>query len=241
MEPSPWELLNSSRIAQHFTEPEGSLPCSQEPATVPILSQMNPVHTTPSYFSKIHLNIIFPPTSRYFYWSRSFWLSHQNPICISLRPMHATCPAHITRLDSIILVILGEDTSWLSPQTRVRGQAVTLLISTQEITGSNLGQSAYYSYYPLSLCANAGICLNLGHSRFLPHAFQFLVHYRPVVWFCKSQLLTASSESGCDRRSVGQSVFPSGAHDQILITVWQLLFCRCRAPPLTRGRVCHFP
>jgi hypothetical protein len=43
----------------------------------------------------------------------------------------------------------------------------------------------------------------------------------------------------------GQSVSPSwcrapfGAHDQILITVWQLLFCRCRAPPLTRGRVCH--
>jgi hypothetical protein len=32
---------------------------------------------------------------------------------------------------------------------------------------------------------------------------------------------------------------PSGAHDQILITVWQLLFCRCRAPALTRGRVCH--
>jgi hypothetical protein len=32
---------------------------------------------------------------------------------------------------------------------------------------------------------------------------------------------------------------PSGAHDQILISVWHLLFCRCRAPPLTRGRVCH--
>jgi hypothetical protein len=26
------------------------------------------------------------------------------------------------------------------------------------------------------------------------------------------------------------------AHDQMLITVWQLLFCRYRAPPLTRGR-----
>jgi hypothetical protein len=34
-------------------EPEGSLPCSQEPSTDPYLSQMNPVHTTPSSFSMI--------------------------------------------------------------------------------------------------------------------------------------------------------------------------------------------
>jgi hypothetical protein len=32
---------------------------------------------------------------------------------------------------------------------------------------------------------------------------------------------------------------PSGSHDRILISVWHLLFYRCRAPPLTRGRVCH--
>jgi hypothetical protein len=44
------QLCSYSRISQHFMEPEGSLPCSQEP----ILSQINPVHTTPSYLSKIH-------------------------------------------------------------------------------------------------------------------------------------------------------------------------------------------
>jgi hypothetical protein len=44
-------------------EPEGSLPCSQKPSTVPTLSQINLVHTTPSYLSKIHLNIIHSPTS----------------------------------------------------------------------------------------------------------------------------------------------------------------------------------
>jgi len=34
--------------------PEGSLPHSQDPATGPFLSQMNPVQAFPSYFSEIH-------------------------------------------------------------------------------------------------------------------------------------------------------------------------------------------
>jgi hypothetical protein len=57
-------------------EPEGSLPCS----LVPILSEINLDHTTPSYFSKIHSNSIVPPTSRSSQWSLSFWVSHTNPI-----------------------------------------------------------------------------------------------------------------------------------------------------------------
>jgi hypothetical protein len=31
---------------------------------VPVLGQINPVHTTYFYLSKIHLNIILPPTSK---------------------------------------------------------------------------------------------------------------------------------------------------------------------------------
>jgi hypothetical protein len=31
---------------------------------------------------------------------------------------------------------------------------------------------------------------------------------------------------------------PSGIHDQIFITLWQLRSCFCGAPSLTRGRVC---
>jgi hypothetical protein len=33
------------------------------PLLVPVLSQIGPVHTIPSYISKIHLNIIHPHTS----------------------------------------------------------------------------------------------------------------------------------------------------------------------------------
>jgi hypothetical protein len=40
-------------------EPEGSLPYSQ----VHILSLIDPVHTILSYLSKIHFNIVHPPTS----------------------------------------------------------------------------------------------------------------------------------------------------------------------------------
>jgi hypothetical protein len=35
----------------------------KSPSLVPILSQINPVHTNPFYLSKIDPNIILPPTS----------------------------------------------------------------------------------------------------------------------------------------------------------------------------------
>jgi hypothetical protein len=51
------------KIPRNFKEPEGSSPCSQEPSTVPYLSQFDPVHTIPSYLSKIRFNIVHPPKS----------------------------------------------------------------------------------------------------------------------------------------------------------------------------------
>jgi hypothetical protein len=48
----------------------------------------------------------------------------------------------------------------------------------------------------------------------------------------------------CHIAADGQSISkswcraPSGAHDQIFSTVWQLRSCFCEAPSLTRGRVC---
>jgi hypothetical protein len=48
------------------------------------------------------------------------------------------------------------------------------------------------------------------------------------------------SKSYCDWWPVSKSWcrVPSGAHDQIFITVWQLQSCFCGAPSLMRGCVC---
>jgi hypothetical protein len=63
-----WE--DASRSAtQEFTKilwnPKFIYSLHKGPSLVPILSQMNPVHTTPLYVSKIQFNIIFSPTSGY--------------------------------------------------------------------------------------------------------------------------------------------------------------------------------
>jgi hypothetical protein len=47
------QLCSPSRTPQDFMEPEGSIPCSQ---LVPILSHINPIHSIPSYLSKVHFN-----------------------------------------------------------------------------------------------------------------------------------------------------------------------------------------
>jgi hypothetical protein len=61
----------------------------------------------------------------------------------------------------------------------------------------------------------------------------------PLLWL--DVYFTCSAVS-CQSRS--QSCLscchvPSGAHDQIFISVRQLWICWCRAPSLTRGRVCR--
>ena len=53
------------------------------PSPVPILSQLDPVHTTTSHFLKIHLNIILPSMPGSPKWSPSLRCHHQNPVYAS--------------------------------------------------------------------------------------------------------------------------------------------------------------
>jgi hypothetical protein len=96
-------------------EPEGSLLCSQETSTVPILSQISPIHTTPSHLPKPHFNINLLSTFRSSECSLSFWLSDKNCNAFLLFPMRAIFPAHLILLQLILIITSYGATQYEDP------------------------------------------------------------------------------------------------------------------------------
>jgi hypothetical protein len=123
-----------------------------------ILSQINPIHTTLSYVSKICLNIILPFTSRSAWWPLSLWISNQNPVCIPLLPhsCYMPCSSHPPWLDH-------------SKYTWWRVQVLKLLIIqfsptslTYSLFGPNILLSTLFSD-TLSLCSSLNVRNQVSH------------------------------------------------------------------------------
>jgi hypothetical protein len=100
------QLCSHSRNSQHFMEPEGSLPCSQQPSTglYPEPDQSNP--SIPPYLSKVHLILsthlrlglpsgLLPP---------GFPTNILYAFLFS--PIRAACPEQLILLDLIILILM---------------------------------------------------------------------------------------------------------------------------------------
>jgi len=133
-------------------ESEGSLPHSQVPATCPILSHLDPVHTPISHFLKVYFNIIIHlclglPSGLFLlgFPTKTMYKS-------LLSPISATCTTHLIRIDFITRTIFGGEYRSLSSLFCSFLHAIV----TSSLLGQNILHNTIFSNTP-SLCSSLNI------------------------------------------------------------------------------------
>ena len=109
---NPWirvllEKPTGSQLVMKFSAFYGTRGLIAAFTSVPILSNIDPVHVLTSHFLKIRFNIILPSRPGSSRWSSFPQISPSKP-SIHLSSIRATCPAHLIRLDLITRIISGE-------------------------------------------------------------------------------------------------------------------------------------
>jgi hypothetical protein len=134
---------------------------------------------------------------------------------------------HKSIADAVVPLPLHRNPKVPSPSCFIFPSAVSLLLFT------HINSLSTFPTWPHNTTGGLPFCLT--ELRPLGPVFLLVQSYNWV--FIQQQ---KRSKSCYDWRSISMSwcQVHSGTCDQILFSVWMLLFCLCGTPSLTRGRVC---
>ena len=142
MEQSPsWESDKFSASQEILRNPKVHYSIHKCPPPVPILSQLDPVHTPASHFLKIHLNIILPSKPGSPKWPLSLRFPYQNPVYASPLPnrCYTPCPSHSFLIDQ------PQNIWWRVRDHKAHCHAVFSTPVTSPFLGSNIILSTIFS------------------------------------------------------------------------------------------------